>query len=275
MTISANNLHYVSDLVRARSAIVLGDEKAYLVEARLAPLAHDAGFASVDALVIELKSTPANDLHVRVVEAMTTNETSFFRDGHPFEALRTLVVPTLASAYPARPLRIWCAAASTGQEAYSVAMIVREHFPALPVEIIATDLNLAVLERARSGIYRASEVRRGLPPALLARYFDAVGSDWQVKEDLRRMVKFRTLNLAIPWPTMPLVDVILLRNVLIYFDADTKKGILARAREQLTPGGYLMLGSTESALGLSDKLLRVRAGASTIYRPARSGERAA
>jgi chemotaxis protein methyltransferase CheR len=249
---------------------VLDGDKAYLAETRLGPLARCEGFPSVDDLLTRLRSSPDDGLHRKVVEAMTTNETSFFRDSHPFELLRQTVLPELVRRRAAgRDLSLWSAACSSGQEPYSVAMLVREHFPALAaggLRIIASDLSTEMLDRARQGLYTQMEVNRGLPARLLVKYFDKQGPHWQIKDDLRRLVEFRPINLTNAWPPLPALDVILLRNVLIYFDVATKQRILAKVRQVLRPDGYLLLGGAETTINLDDAFERVQVDRSGYYR---------
>ena len=268
-TISPSDFNYIRDLVRRYSAIALEADKAYLVETRLAPLARLAGFASLQELIASLRTqTPTHPLYRQVVEAITTHETSFFRDLHPFDALRTTVLPELLAKRRSLNLTIWCAACSSGQEPYSVAMLVREHFPTLVnhrVRIIATDLSGAILDRAREGLYSQIEVNRGLPAVLLTRYFDKQGLHWRIRSEIRRMVEFQQNNLAESWPPIPPLDVLFMRNVLIYFDVDTKKAILAKIRQVLKPDGYLFLGSSETTLNLDAAFEPISMGKSLCY----------
>lgn len=258
---TAQDFEFVCRLVRERSAIVLEPGKEYLVEGRLSPVARQLGLESISGLVGRLRAAPDNGLAARVVEAMATTETSFFRDHHPFETLRTAVLPDLIRRRAGeRRLDVWSAACSTGQEPYSFALLLREHFPNLAgwrVNVLATDLSGEVLGRAREGWYTQMEVNRGLPAALLARYFRQRGSNWELSEDVRKTVEFRDLNLAGPWPVLPRMDLIFLRNVMIYFDPDTKKAILGRVARLLRPGGYLLLGGAETTLNLDDSFRRV------------------
>jgi chemotaxis protein methyltransferase CheR len=263
-SVSTVDFDYIRTLVRTKSAIVLEPGKEYLVQARLLPLARKQGLDDISALVDKLKRGDAT-LATDVVEAMTTNETSFFRDVHPFEMLREEVLPALAQTRAAqRKLNIWSAAASTGQEAYTIAMTLREHFAQLAtwdVSILGTDLSREVLEKAREGRYAQIEVNRGLPAPLLVKYFDRAGPAWRVKADLKRGVEFRQLNLMLPFPVLPRMDIVFLRNVLIYFDADTKRDILTRVRNAMAPDGYLFLGAAETTLqfdGLFDRVPRAR-----------------
>lgn len=271
MTVTATNFDYVRNLVSSQSAIVLERGKEYLVESRLAPLAQKLGLGSVHDLITKLRAEAPNGVHRLVVEAMTTNETSFFRDLHPFETLKKVIVPELLGRRGGQhTLRIWCGACSTGQEPYSLALLLRDSFPQLThwrVELLATDLNRDVLEKARQGIYTQFEMNRGLPAVLLVKYFTKVKIDqWQLREDVRRMVQFQELNLAQPFPPLPAFDIIFLRNVMIYFDVETKKLILGRIRNVLAPDGYLFLGGAESVLNLDDGYESVSHGKSVCYR---------
>jgi chemotaxis protein methyltransferase CheR len=202
---------------------------------------------------------------------MTTNETSFFRDGHPFEALRLAALPELIRRRGAdHTLNIWCAACSTGQEPYSVAILLREHFPQLErwnIRIIGSDLSTDVLTRARLGRFCGAEVHRGLPTRLLDKYFQPDKEEWRVRDHLRRMVEYRVINLIDPWPALPALDLVLLRNVLIYFDVPTKRTIFERVRKVLRPDGYLLLGGSETTLNLHNGYDRVRMGPSIAYQP--------
>jgi chemotaxis protein methyltransferase CheR len=250
--------------VRDRSGIVLGEDKAYLIESRLQPLARLHNLSGLEALVARLRSATTGTFLKQVVEAMTTNETLFFRDTHPFETLSRIVLPDLMRRRAAtRTLNIWCAAASTGQEPYSVAMTIREQTPALAgpdwkLSMLGTDLSAEVLVRARAGIYSQLEVARGMPAQLLSKYFlrQADGT-WLIREDLRRMFVFKELNLLDAWPFGEKQDIILMRNVLIYFDVDTKRQILAKVRRSLAPDGYFFLGGAETTMNLDDQFERL------------------
>ena len=261
---------YVRNFVRNEAAIVMEPGKEYLVESRLQTLTRKENLNSLEALISKLRSNPRNGLHRKVVDAMTTNETSFFRDLHPFEALRKTILPELiARRAVERQLHFWCGAASTGQEPYSVMMLIAEHFPELlqwDFKFIATDLCTEVLARARSGCYNQLEVNRGLPASLLVKYFACHGTEWEFSGDLRRRVDFREMNLAKDWLCLPPLDIICLRNVMIYFDVETKKAILAKARRLLRPGGYLLLGGAETTFNLDDEFERVTFDKTTCYR---------
>ncbi len=270
MPLSPGDFQFVSQLVRQRSAIVLEPEKAYLLEARLSPLARTEGHASLEAMIAFLRAQPNNGLHRRVVEAMTTNETSFYRDLHPFDALRTHVLPDVLKQRAAqRELTIWCAASSSGQEPYTIAMTLREHFPELAswtVRILGTDISSEMVRRSKEGKYGQLEVNRGLPAALLLKHFEKRGMEWQVKPDLQRWCEFRELNLIEPWGPLPRMDVVFLRNVLIYFDVQTKRTILDNVRKVLHPWGYLFLGGAETVINLGDGFERVPVDRSGCYR---------
>jgi chemotaxis protein methyltransferase CheR len=259
----------IRNLLREHSAIVLEEGKQYLVETRLAPLARQLELLSIGELIARLRNQPANGLCRQVVEAMVTTETSFFRDHHPFEALRKVVLPDLIGRRRGeRRLNVWCAACASGQEPYSLALLLREHFPELEgwkISLLASDLSREVLARAREGRFNQIEVNRGLPAALLVKYFEQHGTDWQLRPALRGMVDFQEINLSQPWPALPRMDLILIRNVMIYFDVETKKTILGRAARLLRPDGYLLLGGAETTFNLDDSYRRVEPLKSGFY----------
>jgi chemotaxis protein methyltransferase CheR len=270
VAISSQTFQYFRELVLARSAIILDLGKEYLVESRLTPVARANGFPSVDELAAVLAKADFNSMHRQAVEAMTTNETSFFRDAHPFEMLRQTIIPRIMARRAAdRRLSFWCAAASTGQEPYSVAMLLRENFPELRtwrVDFLATDLSAAVLAKARSGRFTQLEANRGLPAPLLLKYFTKIGTEWQVNDDLRSMIDYRELNLIERWPSMPPIDVVFMRNVLIYFDVPTKREILRNVRSVMSPHGHLLLGGAETTMGIDDQFEREQIGRGSAYR---------
>ncbi|MBX9790469.1 MAG: protein-glutamate O-methyltransferase CheR [Pirellulales bacterium] len=271
MSLTLENFDYVDELVRQQSAIVLGRDKRYLAETRLASLAREEGCESLNEFVTRLRVPHNNGLRAKVVEAMTTNETLFFRDSHPFESLRQTIVPKLIERRSAqRSLSIWSAACSSGQEPYSIAMLLHEHFPVLQgwnVRLIATDLCAGMIERARLGRFRQLEVNRGLPAAYLVKYFQREGLDWQINSNVRRLVQFLQLNLAADnWPALPPLDVIFLRNVLIYFEVPTRKQILGKIRRLLRPDGYLFLGGAETTFHVDDAFECVSVDSSKCFR---------
>ena len=248
--------------LKARSGLSLGADKNYLIEARLEPILRQRGLSSLSMLADRMRTDAA--LEREVVEAMTTNETLFFRDGKPFDNLRDVVLPRLhASRARGLPLRIWSAAASTGQEAYSLAMVVSEMGVALggrPVEIVGTDIAREPLARAGDGVYSQFEVQRGLPARLLVKYFVREGNGWRIHRKLRDMVRFREWNLLADLSGLGRFDVIFCRNVLIYFDQPTKVRTLAAISRQLAPDGVVYLGGAETVLGLNSGLSPVAIG---------------
>jgi chemotaxis protein methyltransferase CheR len=261
MFMTGQDFDAIRRLLRERSAVVLEDGKEYLVESRLAPLVRQLNLHTLGELIAQLRCQADTGLCRQIVEALVTTETSFFRDHRPFEALRKVVLPDLIERRcRERRLHVWCAASSTGQEPYSVALLIREHFPELAkwdVTLRASDLSREVLARAREGRYNQIEVNRGLPAALLVRYFEQHGTDWHLRPAIRAMVDFQEINLAGTWPVLPPLDLVLLRNVMIYFDAETKKTILGKLARLLRPDGYLLLGGAETTLDLDDSYRRV------------------
>lgn len=269
-TLDSATFDYVRTLVQERSAIALESTKGYLVESRLAPIAKQHGHASLADMVAKLRDKPFGDLHLQVVEAMTTNETSFFRDAHPFEALRAAVLPELIQKRDAvKTLNIWSAACSTGQEPYTIAITLREYFPQLAnwnIKILATDLSSQVLEKAATATYSQAEINRGLPAPILVKYFQKSGLQWQLKPEIRQQVQFQRMNLIEPWPAFGKMDIVFLRNVLIYFTPETKSRILANMRGRLAAGGTLFLGGAETTIGIDDSFERVNHGKTITYR---------
>jgi chemotaxis protein methyltransferase CheR len=260
---------FLRKLLKARSGLDLSSDKQYLVESRLVPLARRVGLPGITELVAKIKNGP-EALTAEVVEAMTTNETFFFRDKLPFDHLREAILPTLLPARAnRRSLRIWCAASSTGQEPYSIAMCLKELGSALTgwrIEILATDLSLGVLEKSKAGIFSQFEVQRGLPIQMLVKYFTQTGELWQLNADIRAMVQHRQLNLLQDFSHLGTFDVIFCRNVLIYFDQETKADIFGRLAKVLEADGVLALGAAESVVGISEafKPYPERRG---LYRP--------
>ena len=269
MTVAEADYAYVTDLVGRRSAIVLGSDKQYLVESRLAPVAREAGLTSVGELVSRLRTVADPSLATRVVDAMTTKETSFFRDVTPFTAIRDGVLPELLERNRLRRrMRIWSAACSTGQEVYTLAMLLDQH-PELTgwdIELLGTDLSEIALTKAREGRYTGLEVNRGLPAPLLLKYFEREGLTYRISDRLRAMASFQVLNLIEPLPTSTAWDLVLLRNVLIYFDLATKRRVLEAVHRVMVPGSFLVLGGAETTLGITPCFAPVQVGAATVYR---------
>ena len=268
MTLTAQEFAFISGLVRRDAAIVLDTGKEYLVEARLLPLARQSGLPTVSEYVNRAQLRPEPETYRKIVDALTTNETSWFRDGEPFKALTGTILPELMPNRSAnRHLRIWSAACSSGQEPYSISMALGEQMPAgWTYEIVATDISTEMLDRAQAGLFSQLEVNRGLPAAMLVRHFERDGANWRVAPALQKPITFKRLNLAAALPPMPPFDVIFLRNVLIYFDVETKRSVLNRVSSLLRPDGWLFLGSAETTIGIDDRFERVPAGRTSAYR---------
>ncbi|MCK1546183.1 protein-glutamate O-methyltransferase CheR [Bradyrhizobium sp. 147] len=266
---------YLRKFLKERSGLDLSADKQYLVESRLLPLARKSSLSGIADLVLKIRNGDGR-LATDVVEAMTTNETFFFRDKIPFDHLRETIIPGLVERRAARrSLRIWSAASSTGQEPYSIAMCLKDMGAALAgwrIEIVATDLSQEVLEKSKAGIYSQFEVQRGLPIQLLVKHFTQVGDVWQLNPDIRSMVQFRQLNLLQDFSHLGTFDVIFCRNVLIYFDQDTKAVIFERMAKGMAADGTLLLGAAESVIGISDAF-RPIADRGGLYQlnPLRSG----
>lgn len=246
---------FISKLVKERSGLVLTPEKAYLVESRLGPIARREGIATLDDLVSNLRLSGNQKLIEAVVDAMTTNETFFFRDKTPFEILENVILPDLIAKKRGAPIKIWCAAASTGQEPYSIAMVIDQLGHKLAgsrVEILGTDISERCLEKAKAGIYTQFEVQRGLPVTQLMKYFRKEGDAWKIADSLKANIRFRHMNLLDDFRTLGRFDVIFCRNVLIYFDTPTKKRVLDRMSQQMDAPGYLLMGAAETVLGVTD-----------------------
>ncbi len=266
---------FLRALLLQHAAMVLEPGKEYLVEARLTPLAKRAGFGDLHGYLSKVRAGPTQEMRQDIVEAMAIHETSFFRDAKPFEALRGVLLPRMVAARrSARELNVWSAACSTGQEPYSIAMILHEQFPEVrtwKLKIFATDISRAAIARAERARYTQLEVNRGLPAALLGSCLEPRGAEWQVKEEVRKRVEFKALNLAGPWPSLPALDLVFMRNVLIYFPAEIRRGILARARRALRPDGFLLLGTGETTMNLSDELERSPFEGACCYQPVKRG----
>ena len=251
-----SDYEYLRKLLKERSGLMLSADKQYLVESRLLPVSHRAGMADLTELVAKLRSAREQPLVTEVAEAMTTNESFFFRDKLPFEHFRNVIMPVLLAARPLRrPIRIWCAAAATGQEPYSLAMSLKEmgeKVTGREIEIVATEYSTQVLEKAKTGLFSQFEVQRGLPITLLIKYFAQLGDTWQINPDVRAMVQFRAFNLLHDFAPLGRFDLVFCRNVLIYFDHETKTQVLDRVARIAEPDGYLVLGAAETVVGLTE-----------------------
>lgn len=268
---------FLAGLVKARSGIVLTAEKGYMLETRLGPMLRREGLAGLDALAMRLRAARAEALAAEMVEALTTNESSFFRDGKPFEHLKRLLPKLSASRPPGQPLRVWSAACSSGQEAYSIAMTAAELGPAMKgrrLEILGTDLSREMLDRAREGSFTQFEVQRGLPVQMLVKYFRQESARWRVAPELRAMARWQPFNLLDDLRGLGRFDIIFCRNVLIYFDAPTKSRVLGGLASLLPPDGVVYLGGAETVLGLTDRLLPM-VGERGVYEPVRAAARSA
>ncbi len=266
--ISPENYVYLQQQVYRDSGIVLDADKHYLLESRLMPIVRNERLSSLDDLCIQIKKQPTSRLCKQVVEAMTTNETLFFRDVAPFDALRNQIIPQLKEQrQQSRRLSFWSAAASSGQEAYSIAMLLFEMgLKDWNIDILGTDLSEQVLDRARAGRYMQIEVNRGLPAPYLIKYFQRDKQEWVLKDEIRKMVRFQRFDLRQSMAGLGSFDIVLCRNVLIYFDVETKKKILSGIRTVLSRGGYLLLGGAETTVNLDDKFQRTQIGSAILYR---------
>ena len=271
MTVSLQDFQYIADVISREAGIVLEEKKAYLVDARLTRLVREEGVTTPTEVIAKLRSNPTSDLRRKVIDAMTTNETFFFRDPALFEGLRTTVLPKLiAQRTKTKTLSIWCAACSTGQEPYSVAMLLHKHFPELSnwhVRINASDISQTVLQIAKAGSYNQLDISRGLPKDMLDRYFIQSGQFWVVKDEIKKWIEFRQVNLKQPFTGVSNLDIIFVRNVLYYFAHNTKVDILNRMAKLLPPDGMVLLGGTESVSGITEELERVQFGTANVYIP--------
>jgi chemotaxis protein methyltransferase CheR len=265
--IYSENYRFLQEHVYSQSGIVLEGDKHYLFESRLAPIVRQLGLGSINDLCTLLRATREIEVGRQVVEAMTTNETYFFRDPAHYDAIRSVLLPKLKEERrDYRRLRFWSAAASTGQEAYSLAMLLlQEGLSGWNIQILGTDFSAPVVERARSGKYQQIEVNRGLPTALLVKHFRRSGVDWQLSEPVRQMASFETIDLRQSMRALGPFDLVFCRNVMIYFDAETKRDILRQLHGTLFRGGWLMLGGAETAFGVEDLFDRETVGSAIVY----------
>ncbi len=270
MAIKQGDFDYIRKLVLEKSAIVLEPGKEYLVESRMLPLLNQEKFSSIEDLVKGLRASSANGLQDKVVDALTTNETSFFRDIHPFETLKKVVLPDIIEKRSSkREVNIWCGASSSGQEPYTIALVLKNDFPQLntwKIKFMASDISDEMLNRCKRGAFTQLEVNRGLPAPMLVKHFVRQGMEWVIKEDFRKLIDFQKINLSKPFPLLPKFDIIFLRNVLIYFDVEMKKKILSQLRNVLRPDGYLFLGAAESTLNLDNSFERIQIQQSGCYK---------
>jgi chemotaxis protein methyltransferase CheR len=271
MKVGADQFAYLRDLLRRRTGVVIDTAKEYLVVARLMPIVRQRKIPSLDTLIDRMRKGSDASLERDVLSAMMTHETSFFRDKSPFETIRQLLPELIARRGAQQQLTFWSAACSTGQEPYSLAILLNEHFRDLlatwRVRIIATDFSEAVLTQAREGIFSDLQTARGLPPALLAKYFRPLQGKWSISQDCRRLVEYRSLNLNAAWPMMPPCDIVLVRNVMIYFDLPTRTALVEKFRKVLRPDGALFLGGAETLIGMDTNYERLSGAGCSYYRP--------
>ena len=249
------DIEHLGATLKARSGLILGSDKTYLIESRLAPVARREGFANVQALLTALRAKRDEKLMTTVTDAMTTNETFFFRDKIPFDQFRSDILPALARARMSGDIKIWCAAASTGQEPYSLAMLMEDMrmlYPRVNLDILATDISDRCLEKAQAGLYTQFEVQRGLPIQMMVKHFEKIDEMWRISPKIRQSVRFKKLNLLDDLRSVGRQDVIYCRNVLIYFDLETKKRVLEQIANLMPDDGYLFLGAAETVLGITD-----------------------
>jgi chemotaxis protein methyltransferase CheR len=265
--IHSDNYRFLQEHVYSQSGIVLEGNKHYLFENRLGPIVKQLGLDSINDLCALLRATRTTEVSRQVVEAMTTNETYFFREPAHYDAIRTVLLPRLKEERrDTKKLRIWSAAASTGQEAYSLAMLLlEENLADWNIQILGTDFASQTVERARGGKYYQIEVNRGLPAKLLLKHFRRAGVDWQLSDAVRQMARFETIDLRQSMRALGPFDLVFCRNVMIYFDADTKKAILQQLHGTLYRGGWLLLGSAEPAFGVEEWFERQNVGSATVY----------
>ncbi|MDI7775420.1 protein-glutamate O-methyltransferase CheR [Asticcacaulis sp. EMRT-3] len=252
---SPEDIEHLASTLKTRSGLILGTDKTYLIESRLSPVARREGFANVDALLTALRIKRDEKLLVAVTDAMTTNETFFFRDKTPFDQFKSDILPTLARSRVSGDIKVWCAACSTGQEPYSLAMMMEELkmlYPRVNLDILATDISDRCLEKAQSGLYTQFEVQRGLPITMMVKHFEKVDEMWRLSPRIRASVRYKKMNLLEDLRSIGRQDIIYCRNVLIYFDLETKKRVLEQMASLLPEDGYLLLGAAETVLGITD-----------------------
>ncbi|MEI6234373.1 MAG: protein-glutamate O-methyltransferase CheR [Planctomycetota bacterium] len=270
-SVSTDDMNFVCKFIQSESGVMLDASKLYLVEARLGEIARRENLLGASEVINRLRLNPTMEYRRDVINAMTTNETSFFRDQSPFESLKTDILPNLITARSnVRKLRIWSAACSTGQEAYSIAILIREYFPKLSswnIEIVGTDISTFVLNRAKQATFTQLEVNRGLPAMLLVKYFTQSGSDWVLKDDVKKLATFRHFNLLTDLTVLGAFDLIFCRNVLIYFDIEAKRQILTQMRTMLGRESSLFLGGAETVFNVVKGYARIQTGKAVYYRP--------
>ena len=274
MQVSPPQFSYLRGLLKKKTGVVIDESKQYLVVARLLPIVRQRKLASLDTLIDRIRTAAGSQLENDVMNAMMTHETSFFRDKTPFETLKSIIPDFLKKRAGTQQLTIWSAACSTGQEPYSIAILLNEHFHDLlkswKVRIVATDISNVVLDRGREGVYSELEIVRGLPTPLLPKYFNPFQGNWSIAQSCRHFVEFRQLNLNDTWPIMMSYDIVFLRNVLLYFDTKTRGEVLEKMARVIRPDGALFLGGAETMLGLNTDYERLTGNGCSYYKPKRS-----
>lgn len=270
MKVAAAQYAFLRDLLRKRTGVVIDDSKQYLVVARLLPIVRQRKIPSIETLIDRVRLGGDPTIERDVLSAMMTHETSFFRDRNPFETLCGIIRDLVSRRTAERQLVFWSAACSTGQEPFSIAILLNEHFRDLlaswRIRIIATDFSEHVISRARDGVFSELETARGLPPHLLKKYFRPLQGKWSIVQECRRLVEFRQMNLIAEWPPMPACDVVFLRNVMLYFDVTTRSALVRRMRRALRSDGALFLGGAETMLGIDDGYQRCTGTGCSFYR---------
>ena len=274
MQVSPPQFSYLRGLLKKKTGVIIDDSKQYLVVARLLPIVRQRKLPSLDTLIDRIQTANGSSLENDVLNAMMTHETSFFRDKTPFETLKSIIPDFVKKRAATKQLTIWSAACSTGQEPYSIAILLNEHFPDLlaswKVRIVSTDISNAVLDRGREGVYSELEIVRGLPRPLLNKYFHPFQSNWSITQSCRQLVEFRQLNLTDAWPIMMPYDIVFLRNVLLYFDTKTRGEVLEKMARVIRPDGALFLGGAETMLGLNTGYERFTGNGCSYYKPEQS-----
>ena len=270
MNISPEDFIFLQKFIKDESGIIIEQDKKYLLESRLVSIVEESKLDSFRELVSRVRASKYSEIAIKIIDAMTTNETSFFRDLNPFNSMKSHVIPEIVKKHEKeKTINIWSAACSTGQEAYSLAMLIHENFPFLlnwNLKIYASDISKRMIARGKEGCYSQLEINRGLPARMLVKYFRQNGHHWCIRDDVKKMVEFLIVNLVEAWPSMPQMDVIFLRHVLIYFNIESRKNILNKIKKVLNPGGYLILGVGETTLNIDDEFENVQIENTIWYR---------
>lgn len=266
MNLNHDDFSNIRDFIYDQASLSLKDDKQYLIESRILPILKEEGFEDFSEFVKSLEDKKNVELHEKVINALTTHETSFFRDFYPFESLKKIVIPEFLEKSNSNEITFWCAAASFGQEPYSIAMLMKENFPKVKTRIIATDIAKATLDYAKKGCFSLLEVNRGLPAPLLVKYFRNAGNLWYLNDSIKEMVSFESFNLTDSFESLPQSDIVFMRNVLVYFEDDTKKNILEKVSQAIHPNSSLFMGMSESLAIYGPQFKRVPGEKCSWYR---------